>query len=66
LKIPELKTVLRKPRGLPPNAMLEQIEPTHQRLYCPMGEPLLFQTNSPVLLQAADDAFGRFPRLPNG
>jgi hypothetical protein len=27
-----------------------------------MGEPLLFQTNSQLLLQAADDAFGRFPR----
>ncbi len=60
MQIPKPSTVFRKPRGLPPNAMLEQIEPTHQRLYFPMGEPLLFQTNSRVLLQAADDAFGRF------
>jgi hypothetical protein len=62
LQIPQSRTVFRKPRGLPPNAMLEQIEPTHQRLYFPMGESLLFQTNSQILLQAADDAFGRFPR----
>ena len=54
----------RKPRGLPPNAMLEQTVPTLQRLYHPMGEPLLFQTNEPVLLDAADEAFSRFP-LPS-
>lgn len=59
----ELVGLRLKPRGLPPNAMLEQIEPTFQRLFYPMGQLLLFQTNSPVLLQAASEAFGSFPRF---
>lgn len=51
----------RKPRALPVDAMLEQTEPTLQRLYGLMGEALLFQTNDPVLLEAAERSFGRFP-----
>lgn len=55
-----LDELQQKPRGLPPNAMLEQTEPTHEQIYYPMGEALLFQTNDPVLLAAADEAFARF------
>jgi hypothetical protein len=29
-----------------------------------MGEPLLFQTNHPLLLETADESFGRFPACP--
>jgi hypothetical protein len=29
-----------------------------------MGEPLLFQTNHPLLLESADESFGRFPPCP--
>lgn len=34
---------------------------THEQLFTVMGENLLFQTNTPLLLAAAQDAFGRFP-----
>jgi hypothetical protein len=61
MELPGWKPWTHKPQGLPPNAMLEQTLPTLQRLYHPMGEPLLFQTNEPVLLGAAEEAFSRFP-----
>lgn len=51
---------MRKRRGLPPNSLLEETEPTHERLFAPMGETLLFQTNDLALLQAAEESFGRF------
>lgn len=55
----------RRPRALPPNSILEQTEPTHQRLYSLMGEPLLVQTNDPALLDLADESFGRFGAAPD-
>lgn len=57
---------MRIPRGMPPNAMLELIEPTHQRLYAFMGQSLLFQTNDSAVLEMADQALGRFPPLSDG
>lgn len=36
-------------------------QPTVERYFGLMGETLLFQTNSPLLLAAAEDAFGRYP-----
>ena len=54
----------RKPRALPVNAMLEQTEPTLERLYSLMGEALLFQTDDPALLEAAERSFGRFGPAP--
>ena len=54
----------RKPRALPANAMLEQTEPTLERCYGLMGEALLFQTNDPALLEAAERSFGRFAPAP--
>ena len=35
---------------------------THEKQFIVMGEPLLFQTNTPTLLAIAQQAFGRFPQ----
>ena len=43
---------------------LEHTQPTIERRYALMGETLLFQTNDPLLQEAADEAFGRFPACP--
>lgn len=51
---------MRKAKALPPNGLLEQLEPSHRKSYCLMGEPLLFETNDDALLSAADDVFGRY------
>lgn len=59
--VPTLANLKRPPRSLPPNAMLEQVEVTHHKLFYPMGEPLLFRTNNPLLMESAEVAFGRFP-----
>jgi hypothetical protein len=53
----------RQPRAMQPDAILERAVPTHQRLYWPLGEPLLFQTDEPDLLAVVDETFGRFPSL---
>ena len=58
------KKFFRKPRALPPNAMMEQTEATHEKLFFLMGKPLLFQTNHEGLLEAAEDAFRRFKVQP--
>lgn len=39
---------------------LPRLEPTLERRFGLMAEPLLFRTNEPLLLEAADRAFGRF------
>lgn len=64
--VPTIANLRRPPRSLPPNAMLEQAEATHEQVFFPMGEPLLFRTNDPLLLASAEDAFGRFPPLLAG
>jgi hypothetical protein len=43
---------------------LKHYQPDYEQYFGLMGETLLFQTNSTALLEAADEAFGRFP-LPN-
>jgi hypothetical protein len=48
-----------------PDAILERAVPTRQRLYWPLGEPLLFQTDEPDLLAIVDETLGRFPPLPD-
>ncbi len=59
--LPTMETLKRVPQGLPPNAMLEQTEATHQGIFYPMGEPLLFRTNDQRLLETAHEVFGQFP-----
>ncbi len=39
-------------------------QPTLERWYTLMGEALLFQTNHPLLLESANESFGRFPACP--
>ena len=45
-------------------APLEHLLPTHERWYTLMGEALRFQTNHPLLVEAADESFGRYPACP--
>ncbi len=37
-----------------------------ERLFSLMGEPLLFRTNYPGLMEVAEEAFGRFLPIPDG
>jgi hypothetical protein len=53
------------PRPIRRNPQLPRLEATLERRYGLMAEPLRFRTNDPGLLDAADDAFGRFP-VPAG
>jgi hypothetical protein len=53
---------LRRPLADPPGALGEDLQPNQQRLFGLLGETLLFETNHPALLEAAQAAFGRFPR----
>jgi len=46
------------------NASIKPLEASLERRYNLMGEPLLFQTNHPLLLEIADESFGRFPGSP--
>jgi hypothetical protein len=62
----EMADLARRPRGLPQNAMLEQTQATHQRLYHLMGEPLLVRTDDPLLLDAAEETFGTSPQPRTG
>ncbi len=50
--------------GIRRHSFLEHRKPDHEQLYGLMGESLIFQTNEKRLLDAADEAFGRFP-LPS-
>lgn len=61
---PAMSKLRRRPQGLPPNAILEQTEATHQEVFSLMGETLLFGTNDRQILEAAEEAFGRFSPLP--
>ena len=53
----------REPRAMWPNSVMEQVVPTEERLYFPMGQPCLLQTNDTALLLAADETYGRFARV---
>ena len=50
-KLPEIKRI----------AALPHYEPTYEQRFALMGEELIFQTNHQSLLDAAEEAFGRFP-----
>lgn len=41
---------------------LPKYEISHEREYWNFGVPLIFRTNNEILLEAAEEAFGRFPR----
>lgn len=47
------------------HAQLPRLEPTMERRFGLMAEALLFRTNDPLLMAAADRAFGRFA-VPEG
>ena len=47
--------------GVRREQQLPILRPTLERRYGLMAESLLFQTNDPNLLAAADASFGRFP-----